>query len=332
MTSKRRRAATAGLVIGLAMLLFIILGMWTGSGFDPEKPGSELAEWSADQDSLLDDGPAVDPEKQESTDDTRMVTPTVHQRDSNIQKVREPHAYGARTRTDISQYSQDFHNLVLDSKHPDWDVRWDAVNELGKSKDPRAISALVERTLYDENSHPRWRSLWALKAIGAKGSRAIPMLRNALLDPDPVVARNAAIGLAFFGQPDARAELLKGLDDPNSFRRWEAIYSLRVIGAPEVARELAVLLGSQVEPEVSVRGEAALALGYMGIPAEVMPPLVHALRTDESPQVRWRAALALSKVSHPSLVEPLEEAMRSELDPNVREQLAVALTKARRTN
>lgn len=222
-----------------------------------------------------------------------------------------------------------FYRLIENLENEDWEVRWEAVNELGKLGDERAIPALVGRALYDDNDHPRWRSLWALKAVDPTGSQAIPLLRDALHDYDEVVARNAAVALAFFGQPEGRVELLRGLDDQDSFRRWEAIYSLRRVGNREVADELIRLLEQRVEPEVRVRSEAALALGYMGGPA-VIPPLVDALRNDESAQVRWRAAMTLSKVGDASIVGALEEVMKVERDPQVREHVEVALSRVRK--
>ncbi len=219
--------------------------------------------------------------------------------------------------------------LIQDTGNLDWKVRWDAVNELGKLKDRRAVPALVRRALYDDNPHPRWRSLWALKAVDAKGSKAVPLLHTALEDPDSVVVRNAAIALAFFGQPEARDELLKGLADDDSYRRWEAIFSLRRIGNREVAQALIPFLQGDKEPEEKIRREVVLALGYMGS-GEVISPLLDALREDKSPQVRWRAAMTLSKVGDSSVIPQLERAMRTEKDAQVREHIEKALTKIKR--
>jgi len=63
---------------------------------------------------------------------------------------------------------------------------------------PTVVRTTAER-LYDDNPHPRWRSLWALSAIDSE--ETFPPLRTALEDPDQVVVRNAAVALAFFGQP-----------------------------------------------------------------------------------------------------------------------------------
>ena len=225
--------------------------------------------------------------------------------------------------------SADLDSLIDETENPDWQIRWRAVNELGKLKDPRAVSALIRRVLCDDNDHPRWRSLWALKAVNRTGSEAVPSLRNVLHSHDGAVARNAAIGLAFFGQSEGRAQLLRGLEDQDAFRRWEVVYSLRQIGNHEVALKLASLLEPGREPDVRVRSEAALALGYMG-DRDVIPLLVNALRRDQSPHVRWRAAMTLSRVGNASVVQALKEVMSTEQDSQVREHVEAALRSVRR--
>ena len=206
--------------------------------------------------------------------------------------------------------------LILATEDPDWSVRWDAVNALGELKDQRAVPALVKRALYDENPHPQWRSLWALTAVDREGTETIPLFLSALKDPDPVVVHNAALGLAFFNQPEARPALLKGLKDPETFRRWESVFSLRNVGNAEVVQALIPLLSAATESDVGIRGEAALALGAIGGEDAVQALLV-TLRSDESPQVRWRAAMALSRHSGSAMAGELERALSEEKDPEV---------------
>lgn len=219
--------------------------------------------------------------------------------------------------------------LVRNIEDRDWKVRWDAVNELGKLKDPRVVPALVDRALYDDNPHPRWRSLWALKSVGPTGSESLPLLRTELADDTPAVVRNAAIALAFFGSPEGRDELLKGLEDADSYRRWEAIFSLRKIGDTEVAKALTPLLDHKKEPEVRIRGEVALTLGNMGN-GQVILSLLNAVIRDPSPQVRWRAAMSLAKAGDASVTGQLERALTREKDPKVREHIEGALEKIRK--
>ena len=217
-------------------------------------------------------------------------------------------------------------DLIQATEASNWKERWDAVNALGGLKDTRAIPALVQRALHDDNPHPRWRSLWALSSVEREGSKAIPLLLTALESPDPVVVRNAGVALAFFAQPEARPELLRGLNDPDSFRRWEAVFSLKNVGDPEVVAALIPLLNEEIESETRVRQEAALALGRIG-DSEAVPALLDALQKDRSPQVRWRAAMALSQLGDATLVSELKQALSTEEAPQVREHIEAAVAK-----
>lgn len=309
-----------GLVLALTLAVsLLLLRSWTPSGGAPGKSS-----------------PQPNPSQQEASSQKQIhnatAQPPISGPDANTVLTTAPTSQ-RRAKSPLSELqATDFQDLIGDTEDPDWTIRWDAVNELGKLRDKRAVSALARRVLYDDNNHPRWRSLWALKAVDRRGSEAIPLLRDALSDAlsyaDEAVARNAAVGLAFFGQPEGRAELLRGLGDQDSFRRWEAIYSLRKIGNHEVAEEMVLLLGEDMEPETRVRSEVALTLGYMRS-RDLVAPLMNSLKTDTSPQVRWRAAMALSKLGNSTIVEELEEIMGTEQDPQVQKHVQVALSRVR---
>ena len=216
--------------------------------------------------------------------------------------------------------------LIVATEDVNWKVRWDAVNELGTRRDPLGIPALVNRALVDDNSHPRWRSLWALGLVDRSGTEAIPLLLAGLEHTDPLVVRNAAVALASFGQAEARAELIRGLNDPDTYRRWEAVFSLKSIGDPEVANALITVLNGKVEAVTRVRQEAALTLGRIGGEG-VAPALFTALQDDPSPDVRWRAAAALSRLGDASVISDLEVVLATEEDPKVRENIEGAITR-----
>ena len=218
--------------------------------------------------------------------------------------------------------------LILATNHPVWGTRWDAVNKLGELEDIRAVPALVRRALYDENPHPQWRALWALTAVDREGVETIPLFLSALKDPDPVVVHNAALGLAFFGRSEARPALLEGLKSPNTFRRWESVFSLRSVGDAQVVEALLPFLDPQVEPDDGIRGEVILVLGRIAL-EETTPVLLDALRNDISPKVRWRATLSLGSSSDSSLLAELEQALSAERDPLVREGIKEAIAKLR---
>ena len=214
--------------------------------------------------------------------------------------------------------------LVAATRHPVWKVRWDAVNELGLREDPDGIAALAERALYDDNSHPRWRSLWAISAIDRQATQAIPEFISALEDTDPVVVRNAAIALAFFHHEEARPELLNSLEDPDSFRRWEAVFSLNNVGSDEVIMALLPRLDESVEPNTRVRSQVALTLGQIGGP-ELVPALLGTLKNDPEPGVRMRAVLSLGRTGGPAALEGLRAALAVEPDTTVRDALKNAI-------
>ena len=214
--------------------------------------------------------------------------------------------------------------LVVATTDSNWKVRWDAVNELGLRKEPLGIPALAERALRDDNPHPRWRSLWALAAVGQPELETVPLLLAGLEDPDPIVVRNAAVALAFFDQSEARPELLSGLEDADDWRRWEAVFSLKKVANDEVINALILLLNADAEPDVRVRQEVALALGSIGGQLAIQP-LLDALREDASGQVRWRAALSLGKLGDASTVDELEAALAQETDSQVIEFIEKAI-------
>ena len=150
------------------------------------------------------------------------------------------------------------------------------------------------------------------------------MLVSGLDNDAPIVVRNAAVALAFFGQPEAREELMRGLHDPDSYRRWEAVFSIKEVADPSVVEALIPLLDATLETEVRVRQETALSLGSIG-GEKGRDALLIALREDISPQVRWRAALALSRIGDPSVVGELQQALSIERDPQVLEFIQKAI-------
>ena len=75
-----------------------------------------------------------------------------------------------------------------------------------------------------------------------------------------------------------------------------------------------------------MRGQAVLTFGTIG-GNEAVSALLDVLQNDSSPQVRWRAALALSRLGDASLVERLEQAVTAEKNPQVRESIDEAIEK-----
>ena len=242
-------------------------------------------------------------------------------------RVAETVAVSAQTaaQDDVAELSIDA--LIAQTRAPAWKDRWDAVNELGYRKDMRTIPALAERALFDDNPHPRWRSLWALASVERSGATVKPLLLAGLDDPGPIVVRNAAVALSFLGFEEARPELLNGLSDPDNYRRWEAVFSIKKVPSPEVAAALIPLLDPSHEPADNVRSEAALSLGRIGSDLSVQP-LLTTLETDPVPGVRRRAAMALSRLGQ---VDQFERLLQSESDEQVRKVLQDAVDKLKKS-
>ncbi|MBM3945145.1 MAG: hypothetical protein FJ317_06610 [SAR202 cluster bacterium] len=201
--------------------------------------------------------------------------------------------------------------LIAATRSPDWKTRWDAVNEMGVRQEARGIPALTERALYDDNPHPRWRSLWAISAIDRKAVQSSVAFVAALDDPDPIIVHNAAVALAFFGRAEALPQLLLDLQDSDSYRRWEAVFSLKEVGDSQAAEALRPYLLESNEPAADVRAQTALTLGSIG-DSSFVEDLLTTLQEDSAATVRMRAALALGQIKDPTAIPGLEQALASE--------------------
>ena len=112
------------------------------------------------------------------------------------------------------------------------------------------------------------------------------------------------------------------------FRRWEAIFSLRKVAVSSDVERLVHHLDPAHEQAVRVRNETALCIGQIG-GAEAVEPLLRALVQDPSHQVRWRAAMALSRVREPLALSGLEAALQSETHEEVRKHIIKTIEKLR---
>lgn len=298
-------------------------------GEPPGEPPVHGESVSSDQHSPSPAAALREPEHTPPPDTVTQVAEqdvAVEEADENPQGIAAPSPQPIALHDPDDLHSPEVEKLIEALGDSEWKVRWDAVNELGKLKDPQAIPALVEIALGDENPHPRWRSLWALRSVEPAGGESVVQLRDGLVSPDAVVVRNAAVALAFFGQSHGVDELLKALHDPDEFRRWEAVFSLKGIAGPQEFNALVVHLNPQQEPAVRVRQEVALALGNSGN-VEMVEQLMEALREDSSAQVRWRAALSIGKLGDSSVVGELGRLLAAEEDSLVREHISGAIAK-----
>ena len=201
--------------------------------------------------------------------------------------------------------------LVTRYQDPSFTVRWQMVDIAGELRDLRAVPALVDRILRDEDAHVRWRGMYALAEMEDPGP-GTGLLRPALAGPDPETTHRAALALAFLGRADGLALIHAGTRSPDSWVRWESIESLTKVHDETTPDVLAPVLVSGEQRE---REQAVMTLSVLGTP-RARELLVGAL-ADPAPGVRWRAAMVLGLNCHPTVVEALQALIARETDPEV---------------
>ncbi len=143
----------------------------------------------------------------------------------------------------------------------------------------------------------------------------VPGLVAALSDPSSDVRRMAAEALGKKGDPAAAFPLLKELDDRDVHARKAAAEALGLVlekapagtpGRPEAVDALVRLLG---DPDYGVRYNSADGLSHLRS-RRAVPALIAVLEKDPDESVRGHAAWALGQTGDPVAVEPLVVALR----------------------
>jgi HEAT repeat protein len=167
----------------------------------------------------------------------------------------------------------------------------------------------------------------AVSALAFFGASAVPVLTEALRDPDVQVRVGAARSLGQVGPSagDAVTALARTLRDPDSRVRFDTAVALGRIGSG--ARDAVGALGRALnDPAPEVRVGAAMGLGGMGAAAqEMVPALAEALRAGNA-VLRISAASALGNIGPGarSAVPALLAALRDS-NTSVRTTAAAAL-------
>ncbi len=159
---------------------------------------------------------------------------------------------------------------------PDAGVREAAAQAIGQM----GLDALPQltRLLTHEDKYVRRNAVWAIGKLGPLAKRVLPDLCAALHDSDPRTGAGAAQALGTMGADatEAIAALTEAMRGTNIVLCRLAAKSLSQIGRPA----LPTLIAHLGHRDPFVRGEAALALGWMGLQASsAVPALIEVLQT-----------------------------------------------------
>jgi len=149
-------------------------------------------------------------------------------------------------------------------------VRETAAHAIGQMG-PEALPAL-SNLLTHADKYVRRNAVWALGKLGPLARPALPDLCQALKDGDPRTASGAAQALGNMGADgtDAIPYLTEAMRGTNIVLCRLAAKALSQIGPPA----LATLITHLPHTDPFVRGESALALGWMGPSARASVPLL----------------------------------------------------------
>lgn len=219
--------------------------------------------------------------------------------------------------------------LMAALKDSDVEVRRAAARSLANLEDPRAIPAFIEATR-DSDAEVRATAAMALGQF--EDPRGQPALLALLKDSDKQVRYAVLSALhSMPGQVPVDA-VLAALTDPDADIRQAAIMlayhqvSDREEGTPADPRYVAAFTKLLADQNPEIRGQAASALGEMGLTQAPVPLLAAA--KDKDADVRMQVASALARIGDPKAVPVLKE-MLQDPDAEVREHAVMALGEVR---
>ena len=200
-----------------------------------------------------------------------------------------------------------FRSLLADDRTPQeylaevryggWSRQWPAAYELSRLMADPAVRA--DRTLGPE----------LVKAF------------DEAKDGDPRVRRYLALAIGRLDPPlapDAVSGLVKALDDPDPEARISVIWALGSSGDPGVVPRLEPLYGSE---DPGIRKMVVYALG--ALPGDAQAVTLRTALKDDTPDVRWNAAIALARHGSPDGVPVLGQMLdRGYMEQTVKRDLA----------
>jgi HEAT repeat protein len=229
--------------------------------------------------------------------------------------------------------------LIEALEHPSVDVRWRAVDALGRMKAQEAVPALVRRFQRELPGPERANCVKALAQIGDPS--AVPPLIAALNSGSEWVAEEACRALASFGDRRAIGPVLQTLSHPDWSVRFRACETLIELEATD--KRLDVVLGQLARERESeeyrqrikeMQRELARQRGADDAEEEAPPSEQEQRRAvetaikdlrDPDPRIRAEAVRRLREPEEPEAVAALVAALEDS-DPHVRRGAALRLS------
>ena len=203
------------------------------------------------------------------------------------------------------------------------------ITAYGGSKNARQRSAIVEcvglicmgtnpsQLAFAKQSHATHVQTTRLHPAVTEG---LPVLTQALSDPDPLVRESACQGLGYLGEERAAVPLGKALRDPDPYVRKRAASALVLVPGQAAMAQLNDAALKDANPEV--RRYAVEAVGRINDPTAVQ--ILIAATKDPSEPVRRYAATELGRRQATEALDALI-ALCGDKDPDVRWQTVLAI-------
>jgi len=176
-------------------------------------------------------------------------------------------------------------------------LRFTAASALGQIRSVDAVTALADRVQNDTSHSVRMHAIAALGSIGPAAKPAAPVLVAVFAQSDDNLAGRAAQALGKMGKP-VLPKVLEASKNADSRTRAYAALALGQIdvGADRKVPRLVAMLRDE---DKLVRDKAAVVL--VGLGDVAVPYLVETLTDDPDWRARGHAALALGRMTPPSV-------------------------------
>jgi HEAT repeat protein len=206
--------------------------------------------------------------------------------------------------------------MLRDLASINYRVRWKAIQDLGKARDPRALEPLIG-ALNDRLPTIRIATLSALGLL--RDHRAIEPVIAMLDDSDSKVRVSAAAALKKFGKA-GQQPMLEAYRTGNAGTRFVLLGALSRLKSPEISK---LLLAALQDPQDSIRLEAARIQGLRK-EKRAAPLLLKGVARGGVHQFFY--IQMLGEIGDPSAFEPLQTLL-STCDSMVGREVIVALRK-----